>query len=91
MLSITNVLNSCLSVARASIASKTSFDDVANGINLDKEQILVIQFEALYVGSVQIGLQLGMSVVWLAVFDNANNTATPPPIPAIAAVPQFVI
>lgn len=54
-----------------------AIDLVANGINIDKEQILVIQFEALYVGSVQIGLQLGMSVVWLAEFDNANNTDNP--------------
>lgn len=52
--------------------------DVAGlGIDLSAEQILVIQFEALYVGSVQIGLQLGQKVVWVAEFDNANNTNRP--------------
>lgn len=49
------------------------------GLNIDvaSEQIMVIQYEALYVGSVQIGLQLGGTVVWVAVFDNANTTNRP--------------
>ena len=52
--------------------------DIAGlGIDVSAEQICVIQFEALYVGSVQIGLQLGGGVVWVATFDNANNTTRP--------------
>lgn len=52
-------------------------DLVELGIDVSAEQICIIQYEALYVGSVQIGLQLGGSVVWLWVFDNANNTTRP--------------
>lgn len=52
--------------------------DIATlGIDVNAEQIMIIQFEALYVGSVQIGLQIGMKIVWVAVFDNANNTNRP--------------
>ena len=52
--------------------------DIINlGIDVLAEQIMVIQFEALYVGSIQVGLQLGGTVVWVGEFDNANNTTRP--------------
>lgn len=57
--------------------SSPAIDLVGLGIDVNTEQICVIQFEALYVGSVQIGLQLGGEVVWVATFDNANNTTRP--------------
>jgi hypothetical protein len=47
------------------------------GIDVEAEQIMIIQFAALYVGSVQIGLQISGSIVWLALFDNANRTTRP--------------
>lgn len=57
--------------------SSPAIDLVGLGIDVNAEQICVIQFEALYVGSVQIGLQLGGTVVWVATLDNANNTTRP--------------
>ena len=52
-------------------------DTNALGIDLTKEQILIIQFEALYVGSVQFGLQLGNDVVWIHTFTNSNSSNFP--------------
>lgn len=44
-----------------------------NDIDFTKEQLLVIQFDSLYVGLVKIGLQLNGKIVWLAEFENANK------------------
>tara|TARA_R110002049_G_C9177884_1_gene563256 strand:- start:16221 stop:17912 length:1692 start_codon:yes stop_codon:yes gene_type:complete len=52
-------------------------DAVGLGIDISKEQIFLIQFEALYVGSVQFGMQIGADLVWLHAFDNSNNSDFP--------------
>lgn len=54
-----------------------SVDTAGLGIDWTKEQILVIQFEALYVGSVEFLLQLNNEIVRLHVFDNANHVTYP--------------
>lgn len=48
-----------------------------SGVNLSNEQIVVIEFEALYVGTVKVHLQLDDVLVLVHKFDNANNTALP--------------
>jgi hypothetical protein len=51
----------------------------ASGITLDltKTQILVIDFQALYVGRVRVGFDVGGVVVWVHQFVHANSIANP--------------
>lgn len=46
-------------------------------INFEKEQILVIDFQALYVGRVRFGFDINGMVYWVHYFNNANNTTKP--------------
>ena len=47
------------------------------GINLAKENIMIINFEALYVGTVLVQFQIEGNAVTVASFDNANETDFP--------------
>jgi hypothetical protein len=51
----------------------------ASGITLDitKTQILIIDFQALYVGRVRVGFDIGGSVIYVHQFVHANSVATP--------------
>jgi hypothetical protein len=48
-----------------------------HGIDVTKEQILIIEFEALYVGSALFYFQIDQKEALVANFDNANNTTHP--------------
>lgn len=48
-----------------------------SGFDYTKEQILVIEFEALYVGTAKFSLQLGNAMTLLHQFENANNSDYP--------------
>lgn len=52
-------------------------DHSSLGVALNKETIFVVQFEALYVGSVEYFIQVNSELVKLHEFDNANNTDAP--------------
>lgn len=54
-----------------------TIDSAGLGIDWNKEQIFVLQFEALYVGSVEFYIQLNRTPTLVHVFDNANNTDYP--------------
>ena len=51
----------------------------ASGATLDvtKEQILVIDFQALYVGRVRMGFDIGGQIVYCHEFDHANSASYP--------------
>lgn len=51
----------------------------ASGITLDitKTQILVIDFQALYVGRVRVGFDIGGNIIYAHEFKHANLVATP--------------
>jgi hypothetical protein len=70
--------------AEAYITSSTSLGNQAVtftpsdfGIDFTQEQIMVINFEALYVGTVQLGFQIAKEIVYVAEIDNANKTLYP--------------
>ena len=50
-----------------------------SGITLaeDKEQIFLVDFQALYVGRVRFGFDIGGSVIWVHEINNANETEKP--------------
>jgi hypothetical protein len=50
---------------------------INGGVDFTKEQIFIIEFEALYVGTVKFGFQIGRKIEYFAIFDNANNSTHP--------------
>jgi hypothetical protein len=56
---------------------EVTVDPATFGINMNKENIMVINFEALYVGTVKVQFQIGREAIDVAIFDNANETDYP--------------
>jgi len=76
ILSTTDVGNQ--TVAQASWNLDTLLGTGPSGITIDftKAQILVIDFQALYVGRVRMGFDIGGNIIFVHEFTNANNTTT---------------